>query len=131
MQIKNGEIIEGKITGITKYGAFVSIEGGMSGMIHISEVAGGFVRDINEVLRVDQIIKAVVLSVSENGRLALSIKKLPEEKTRKKPKGSFDFEDMMSKFKRESDEKMSGLKHLEPKPKRSGQSGQSRRRKDQ
>lgn len=129
MQIKTGEIVEGKITGLTKYGAFVSINGesGASettGMIHISEISGGFVKDINECLEVGQTIKAVVLSVNESGKLALSVKRLPQEKEKTFGGGSIppsynsgNFEDMMNKFKRDSDEKISDLKqkHLEPK----------------
>jgi S1 RNA binding domain protein len=147
MQIKNGEtgetvnigdIIEGKITGLTKYGAFVSA-GNLTGMIHISEVSGGFVKDINEVLKIGQTVQAVVLSVNDGGKLALSIKQarvpvpsaaaapslIQDKEKSKDSKGNF--EDMLNKFKRDSDEKMSDLKHLEPK--RTGQA-HSRRRKD-
>jgi len=143
MQIKNGDIIEGKISGITKYGAFVSA-GEITGMIHISEITGDFVKDINEVLKVGQEVRAVVLKVNGDGRLALSIKQLAGEKTpaaaaapslqkraeeSNTEKSKDSFEDMMNKFKRESDEKISGLKYLEPKTKRSGQA-KVRRRKD-
>lgn len=47
MQIEVGEIYEGKVTGITKFGAFVDIGEGKSGMVHISEVASSYVKDIN------------------------------------------------------------------------------------
>jgi len=152
MQIKTGETVEGKVTGITKYGAFVSINGEVSGMIHISEISGSFIKDINEILKLNQTIKAVVIGTNENGKLALSIKQLsenagetiadktetvkpslkhgfekPEEFVRinKNSGNPSDFEDMISKFKRESDEKMTDLKSFEPK-----RSGQPRRRKD-
>ena len=134
-----GSIIEGKITGITKYGAFVELDGKNSGMIHISEISSEFVRDINEMLKVGQRVKAIVLKTNEDGKLALSIRQLPnappsaqkeesrdlpeEKNTNFKPPASF--EDMMSKFKRDSEEKISDLKFLEPK-----RSGQPRRRKD-
>ena len=125
MQIKKGEIITGKVTGITKYGAFVSIAGEAheseaGGMIHISEISDGFIQDINEFLEINQTVKAVVLGVNENGKLALSLKQMPK----KPPETSRNFEDMMNKFKRDSDEKMSDL-HIEPK-----KSGAPRRRKD-
>jgi len=129
MQIKKGEIVEGKVTGITKYGAFVNIDGETSGMIHISEISAEFIKDINEVLQINQIIKAVVIGVNDNGKLALSIKQLelvkPEKNTKINKPNNYSFEDMMNKFKRDSDEKISDLKFLEPK-----RSGQSRRRKD-
>jgi len=131
MQVKNGEIIEGKVTGLTKYGAFVSLTGeaeGITGMIHISEISGGFVKDINEFLKVGQDVKAVVLNAGDGGKLALSIKQLPKtaapvetSETREAPRS---FEDMINKFKRDSDEKIADLKHLEPKK------GPPRRRKD-
>ena len=153
MLFKNGEIIEGKITGVTKYGAFVSVNGetaGVTGMIHISEISDGFVKDIGEFLKLNQTIRAVVLSTAENGKLALSIKQLPEsEVAAQKPEteapdksgagyanpeefdgagkdagSSRNFEDMLNKFKRDSDEKISDLKNFEPKR------GAPRRRKD-
>ena len=170
MLIKKGEIIEGKITGITKYGAFVSVNSEISGMIHISEIAFDFIKDINEVLELNQTVKAAVIGVNENGKLALSIKQLPKDpaateiqgseesdeieepieieteaaevkdrvektsfknpeeffKTDKNPGTSRNFEDMMNKFKRDSDEKMSDLKFLEQK-----RTGLPRRRKDE
>jgi len=135
MQIQKGQIIEGKVTGITKYGAFVSIDGETSGMIHISEIAAGFINDISELLQINQTVKAIVLGVNENGRLALSIKQVnraessgTEKNTNTNTKGNTynnSFEDMMSRFKKESDEKISGLKSLEQK-----RSGPPRRRKD-
>ena len=153
MRFENGEIIEGKITGIAKYGAFVSVNSetaGVTGMIHISEISDGFVKDIGEFVKVNQTIKAVVLSEAENGKLALSLKQLPAdeiaapepEKISVKPEpagyenpeefgntdkntgGPRSFEDMITKFKRDSDEKISDLKHFEPKR------GAPRRRKD-
>ena len=131
MQIKIGDIVEGKVTGITKYGAFVSLSGdanGLTGMVHISEISGGFVKEIGEFLELEQQVKAVVLNVGGDGKLALSIKQLPKpeqpEEQRPPPEAPQSFEDMLNKFKRESDEKIADLKHLEPKK------GPPRRRKD-
>ena len=67
MQVEIGAVVEAKVTGITEYGAFVEFDGGKSGMIHISEVASGFVKDINEHLRVGQVIKAKIISVNPVG----------------------------------------------------------------
>ena len=133
MQFKAGDIVEGKVTGITKFGVFVDIGGGVSGMVHISEVSRNYVTDINDFLKVGDVSKVKVLSVGDDGKIALSIRKaLPEEpaapKERKrrepsapsKPDSSFvweantdtpsTFEEMMSKFKQRSDEKISDLK---------------------
>lgn len=132
MKFQKGDAIEGKITGITKYGAFVEIDNESSGMIHISEISSAFVKDINEALKINQTVKAVVIGANENGKLALSIKQLPRgEKIPKtdspdKPAETHrSFEEMMNKFKRESEEKMSDIKFLEPK-----RSGQPKKRKN-
>ena len=79
MQIETGVIVEGKITGITDFGAFVEIEGGKTGMVHISEVALDFVRDIREHLEIGQQVKCKVVSVSPEGKISLSIRKALEE----------------------------------------------------
>lgn len=147
MQLEVGEIYEGKVTGIKKFGAFVTFEGGQTGMVHISEVAPAFVNEITEFLTEGQQVKVKVLEIGEDGKISLSIKKaLPEEQQRKpggdkrrrdsraprtprEPRpapvnpgrpGDFEwqsrrndsgsFEDMMSRFKQTSDEKMSDLK---------------------
>ena len=69
MELEIGSIIEGKVSGITKFGAFVALPGGKSGLVHISEVANTFVRDIHEHLTVGQTVKVKLLSVDENGRI--------------------------------------------------------------
>lgn len=79
MQIETGTVVSGKITGITEFGAFMEIEGGKSGMIHISEVSTGFVKDINEHLKVGQEVKAKVISISPEGKISLSIRKLDSD----------------------------------------------------
>ncbi|MBP0958201.1 MAG: S1 RNA-binding domain-containing protein [Oscillospiraceae bacterium] len=75
MQPDVGKIYEGKVTGITKFGAFVEIEPGVTGMVHISEVANTFVNEIKDHLTEGQQVKVKVLSVSEEGKISLSIKK--------------------------------------------------------
>lgn len=67
--------MEGKITGITKFGAFVSLPEGKSGMVHISEVANSFVNDIKDFLTEGQSVKVKVISIDQAGRINLSIKK--------------------------------------------------------
>lgn len=75
MQAEIGKIYEGKVTGITKFGAFVELEDGVSGMVHISEVAPTFVNDIKDHLTMGQEVKVKVISIGEDGKIALSIKK--------------------------------------------------------
>ena len=74
MKPEKGSIYEGKITSITNCGAFVSLPDGPDGLVHISEVSNGFVKDINELFTVGQTVKVKVISIAENGKIALSIK---------------------------------------------------------
>ena len=71
--------MEGRVTGITKFGAFVALEGGRSGLVHISEIANTFVNDVHDFLQEGQTVKVLVLS-AENGKINLSLKyALPRE----------------------------------------------------
>lgn len=79
MELQVGSILEGKVTSITKFGAFVALEGGRSGLVHISEIANTFVNDVHDFLQEGQTVKVLVLS-AENGKINLSIKKaLPQQ----------------------------------------------------
>lgn len=155
MQLEVGSVLEGKVTGITGFGAFVDLGEGKTGMVHISEVAPTFVQEIREHVQENQVVKVKVLSIGEDGKISLSIKRAmeqpraPREGNRDgnregnrdggrslrprnprprtapvvspgRPGGyewqptrteSTNFEDMMSRFKQTSDEKMSDLKH--------------------
>ena len=82
-----GSILEGKVTGITKFGAFVALEGGKSGLVHISEIANAFVSDVNDFLQVGQTVKVLVLS-AEPGKINLSIKKALPQQERPAPRPS-------------------------------------------
>ena len=81
-----GSIMEGKVAGITKFGAFVTLEGGQSGLVHISEVAHTFVNDVHDFLQEGQPVKVLVLS-AERGRINLSIKKALPPPERPAPRG--------------------------------------------
>ncbi len=76
MSLKVGTIVNGKVTGITGFGAFVETESGEKGMIHISEISRSYVEDIKAVLKLGQAVTAKVISVSNDGKIALSIKQL-------------------------------------------------------
>ena len=75
MQPTVGEILEGKVTGITKFGAFVSLPDGTSGLVHISEIANTFVNDVHDFVSEGQTVKVKIIGVNENGKINLSIKK--------------------------------------------------------
>lgn len=85
------DIVEGKVTGITAFGAFVQIQDGTTGLIHISEISTGYVSDINDYLKVGQTVKAVALSVEKDGKLSLSLKRyleLEQERYQRVSRGS-------------------------------------------
>ena len=77
--------MEGKVTSIMKFGAFVALEGGGSGLVHISEIANTFVEDVHDFLQTGQAVKVLVLS-AENGRVNLSIKKALPQQERRTPR---------------------------------------------
>ena len=92
MQLEVGTVLEGKVTGILKFGAFVDLGNGKSGMVHISEVANTYVNDINEHLKEGQVVKVKIVSIAEDGKIALSIKKaLPREEKPRDGKPRPDF----------------------------------------
>lgn len=80
MQPKVGEIFEARVTGITKFGAFVAMPGGGSGLVHISEIANSYVNDIHDHITDGQTVTVKVIGIGEDGKVSLSIKKaLPPE----------------------------------------------------
>lgn len=89
MDLAVGTIVEGKVTGITKFGAFVSLPEGKSGMVHISEVAASFVNDIKDFLQEGQMVKVKVINVDQAGRINLSIKKAQPQEPRPERAGGF------------------------------------------
>ena len=80
MELEIGAIYEGKVTGITKFGAFVQLPGGKSGMVHISEIANSYVDDISKFLKDGQQVQVKLIGIDQANRINLSIKKaLPQE----------------------------------------------------
>lgn len=143
MQLEVGNILEGKVTGITKFGAFVELPGGKTGMVHISEVAPTYVKEIRDHLTDNQMVKVKIMAITPEGKINLSIKRAmdpaevqahaqtpsqpaqrpPQRRNssggivwtgahKREPAGPQSFEDMMSKFKQTSDDKMSDLKRV-------------------
>ncbi len=76
MDFEVGSILEGKVTGITKFGAFVQLAPGKSGLVHISEVANTYVSDVNEFLTVGQQVQVKVIGIDQTGRINLSVKQV-------------------------------------------------------
>lgn len=74
MALEVGEVFEGKVTGITKFGAFVAMPDGKNGLVHISEIANTYVNDINEFVKEGQVVKVRVIGIGDGGKVNLSIK---------------------------------------------------------
>lgn len=94
MGIEVGSILDGKVTGITKFGAFVSLPGNRSGLVHISEIAYSYVNDVHDLLAEGQEVKVKVIGIDDNNRINLSIKQAlpppprPERRPGPRPGGS-------------------------------------------
>ncbi|OPJ61070.1 S1 domain-containing RNA-binding protein [Clostridium oryzae] len=126
MTLKAGNIIEGTVINITNFGAFVDVEG-KTGLVHISEVADTFVKDIREHLKEKDKVKVKVISVDDNGKISLSIKQAIQHQKSSKPveidwsadknkQNPSDFEDIMSRFLKDSEERQQDVKkHQEAK----------------
>src|SRR5690606_3036325 len=74
MPITVGKVVEGTVTGITDFGAFVQLPGGKSGLVHISEISDDYVKRVADYLRKDQKVKVKILSISQDGKVSLSIR---------------------------------------------------------
>lgn len=146
MEFGVGSVIEGKVTGITKFGAFVSLPEGKSGLVHISEIAYTYVNDVKDYLQEGQEVKVKVIGIDESGRINLSIKKAQDPPPRpaaaprqggggrpgggggrpmgfagqRKPVEPATFEDRLKQFMQSSDSKLSELKMNERKGSRRG-----------
>ena len=131
MTLEIGSIVEGKVSGIMPFGAFITLPENKVGLVHISEVSSNYVSDINEHLKVGDVVKAKVMKLDERGKISLSIKKAMEKN---KPKRSdqpqkpsapirpadidwgaknneaMSFEDKLKQFMQDSDSKISGIK---------------------
>lgn len=124
MPLEVGTIVEGKVSGITAFGAFIQLPEGKTGLVHISEVAQEYVKDINAHLKENQIVRVKVISIDPNGKLSLSIKKASDQKpamavkppievewnSSKNATSNTSFEDRLAKFMKDSDEKLHDLK---------------------
>lgn len=145
MEFGVGSVLEGKVTGITKFGAFVALPGGRSGLVHISEIAYSYVSEVSEFLKEGQEVKVKVINIDDAGRINLSIKKAmdppprPEGQGRpggqgrpaggraprgfmppRQPAAPEDFEGRLKLFMQQSDSKLSDLRQAEKRNSRRG-----------
>ncbi|MFZ5650574.1 MAG: S1 RNA-binding domain-containing protein [Bacillota bacterium] len=133
MPVEVGSVLEGVVAGITNFGAFVQLPGGETGLVHISEIAEEYVRDINDFLKQNDRVSVKVISVDSKGKIGLSIKQAKPAKEfhrnppRKKTQGSF--EDRLARFMKESEERLQSLRRSTD-AKRGGRGGPGRSKTD-
>jgi S1 RNA binding domain protein len=111
MSLEAGTILEGLVVKITHYGAFVELPDGKSGLVHISEIADTYVKDVRDYLKEQERVKVKVLGYNDKGKLDLSVKQAlepAERQARVRAKASFD--DKLAKFLKESEERLLDLK---------------------
>ncbi len=128
-ELEIGSVVEGTVSGITAFGAFIALPNGKTGLVHISEVADEFVRDVRDFLKEQDPVRVKVLSLDERGRIALSIKQADPSYQRSAARqpgrrgGAQSFEDKLSKFLKDSEDRMTDLRRIEGK--RGGRGGRS------
>lgn len=125
MLVEVGKVVEGKVSGITSFGAFIQLPEGKTGLVHISEVADEYVKDINTHLKENQVVKVKIISVDKNGKISLSVKKAMDPKPvnrvnrvnrpvdidwNRNSTDNLSFEERLAKFMKDSDEKLHDLK---------------------
>ena len=145
MELGVGAVVDGKVTGITKFGAFVALPEGRSGLVHISEIAYSYVNEVSDHLHEGQEVKVKVIGIDQSNRINLSIKQVtpppqrparpagggqrqgngggrpyqgggrPVGYVRQAPKEPTDFEDRLKQFMQSSDSKLSELRYIEKK----------------
>lgn len=132
MAIAVGGVVEGTVTGITNFGAFVQLPEGKTGLVHISEISDDYVEKVSDYLKRNQKVKVKVLSINKEGKISLSIRQAKPKtsepieidwtKTDDRQK-HMSFEDKLSRFMKESNERQDQLKLRES---RKGQKGRSK-----
>ncbi len=145
MELGVGTIVDGKVTGITKFGAFVALPEGKSGLVHISEIAYSYVNEVSDHLHEGQEVRVKIIGIDQAKRINLSIKQVeppPQRAPRQggprqgggsrpprqgggssrpmgfvhqAPKEPTDFEDRLKQFMQSSDSKLSELRYIEKK----------------
>lgn len=135
MSIEVGSKLSGKVTGITHFGAFVLLPGGVTGLVHISEISHSYVKDIHEFLKVNDEVTVKVINVDKDGKIGLSIRQTMENPNPRPHGGGGGgggrgrssqpprqtFEDKLSRFMKDSDDRLQALRRSEGK--RGGRGG--------
>ena len=104
--IEIGAVVEGTVQRITPYGAFIQIDDGPVGLIHVSQIDRNYVREVRDHLRENDRVQAKVVSIKDDGKIDLSIKALQEPERRPLRRGSDpEFEQKLRRFMRQSEER--------------------------
>jgi len=132
--IEVGAKLEGRVKGITRFGAFVELPGGVTGLVHISEIADSYVRDVHDHLKLEDVVTVKVIHVDRDGKIGLSIRKAADRPEARRDDGGYgtfggrggyggrawgggyasaarmSFEDKMTRFLKDSEERISSLR---------------------
>lgn len=114
MELSVGQIVDGEVSNIMKFGAFIDLADNKSGLVHISEISDDYVEKVSDFLEKGQKVKVKVLSIDDSGKIALSLKGAKEKKKveetdfpkEKKQEKDLSFEDKIAKFLKDSNEKL-------------------------
>ncbi|MGZ5352284.1 MAG: S1 RNA-binding domain-containing protein [Actinomycetota bacterium] len=110
-ELEVGAVVDGTVSRITPYGAFLTLEGGKVGLVHISEIDRNYVKDVHEHLRETDVVQAKVIAIKEDGKIDLSIKALQDPAPPRPRRGADpDFESRLKKFMRQSEERQVDFK---------------------
>ena len=119
MPLSIGEVVDGTVTGITNFGAFVQLPEGKSGLVNISEISHDYVEKVADYLKKDEKVKVKVLSVTKDGKISLSIRQAKPKSNKPaeidwvnpaETQKFMSFEDKLNRFMKDSGEKMDQLK---------------------
>lgn len=121
MSVLVGNVVEGTVSGITHFGAFIQLSEGKTGLVHISEISHDYVNDVNDYVKRNQKVKVKVLSIDNEGKISLSIRQAQPKRKSSNP-GEVDFEktddkmrhmsfeDKMARFLKDSSERQEQIK---------------------
>lgn len=121
MTLAVGNVVDGVVTGVTKFGAFVQLPENKSGLVHISEISGNYVEKVSDFLSKGQKVRVKVLSLDDKGKISLSIRQAKPKTNRpaeinwlkEESQENLSFEDKLSKFLKDSNEKIEFVKSRE------------------
>ncbi|AEE96007.1 S1 RNA-binding domain-containing protein [Mahella australiensis] len=126
MTLQVGNIVDGTVSGITKFGAFIKLPDGSTGLVHISEIADFYVADIKDQLKENDRVRVKVLSIGDDGKIRLSIKKAKQPENvsinNQNKEQALSFEDRLAQFLKDSEERLNDLKQNQEAKQRGGYS---------